>query len=71
MMSLSYQLEVLAYQAQRMRGLGWAQYLDVAIAPDRKSFTASYWVYVALSPYSVSNDSPLLLQTATFTQRPR
>jgi mediator of RNA polymerase II transcription subunit 14 len=46
MMSLSYQLEILWYQAERMRSLGWSDYLTVEMARDRKSFAASYWVYV-------------------------
>ncbi|KAJ7668443.1 mediator complex subunit MED14-domain-containing protein [Mycena polygramma] len=44
MMSLSYQLEILWYQAERMRSLGWADYLSVKMSDNRKSFTASYWL---------------------------
>ncbi|KAJ7209599.1 mediator complex subunit MED14-domain-containing protein [Mycena pura] len=44
MMSLSYQLEILWYQAERMRSLGWADYLSVKMSDNRKSFTASYWI---------------------------
>ncbi|KAJ7874735.1 mediator complex subunit MED14-domain-containing protein [Mycena olivaceomarginata] len=44
MMSLSYQLEILWYQAERMRSLGWAEYLSVNMSDNRKSFTASYWL---------------------------
>ncbi|KAF9453911.1 MED14-domain-containing protein [Macrolepiota fuliginosa MF-IS2] len=44
MMSLSYQLEILWYQAQRMRALGWANYMTVQMTRDRKSMTVSYWV---------------------------
>ncbi|KAF7375946.1 Mediator of RNA polymerase II transcription subunit 14 [Mycena sanguinolenta] len=43
-MSLSYQLEILWYQAERMRSLGWADYLSVNMSENRKSFTASYWL---------------------------
>ncbi|KAJ7928568.1 mediator complex subunit MED14-domain-containing protein [Mycena leptocephala] len=49
MMSLSYQLEILWYQAERMRSLGWADYLSVKMSDDRKSFTASYWLRPAPS----------------------
>lgn len=49
MMSLSYQLEILCYQAMRLRSLGWAEYLKVEISPDRKTLTASYWMYVPRS----------------------
>ncbi|RDB24861.1 Mediator of RNA polymerase II transcription subunit 14 [Hypsizygus marmoreus] len=44
MMSLSYQLEILWYQAARMRSLGWADYLTVQMSPDRKMMTVSYWI---------------------------
>ncbi|KAF7298154.1 Mediator of RNA polymerase II transcription subunit 14 [Mycena chlorophos] len=44
MMSLSYQLEILWYQAERMRSLGWADYLRVSMSDNRKSFTVSYWI---------------------------
>ncbi|KAJ6497836.1 mediator complex subunit MED14-domain-containing protein [Mycena sanguinolenta] len=44
MMSLSYQLEILWYQAERMRSLGWADYLSVNMSENRKSFTTSYWL---------------------------
>ncbi|KAJ7072524.1 mediator complex subunit MED14-domain-containing protein [Mycena amicta] len=44
MMSLSYQLEILWYQAERMRSLGWADYLTVSMSDNRKSLTASYWI---------------------------
>ncbi len=45
-MSLSYQLEILLYQAERMRSLGWAEYMRVQMTADRKQLTVSYWVYV-------------------------
>jgi mediator of RNA polymerase II transcription subunit 14 len=32
-----------------MRSLGWADYLSVKMADNRKSFTASYWLYVTIS----------------------
>ncbi|KAF8629115.1 hypothetical protein AX17_005701 [Amanita inopinata Kibby_2008] len=44
MMSLSYQLEILWYQAERMRSLGWADYLSVRMSGDRKILTTSYWI---------------------------
>ncbi|KAG6886292.1 hypothetical protein C0993_006702 [Termitomyces sp. T159_Od127] len=43
-MSLSYQLEILWYQAQRMRSLGWADYLTIDMTQDRKVMTISYWI---------------------------
>ncbi|KAJ7755751.1 mediator complex subunit MED14-domain-containing protein [Mycena maculata] len=48
MMSLSYQLEILWYQAERMRFLGWAEFLSVIMDDNRKSFTASYWLRPAV-----------------------
>lgn len=44
MMSLSYQLEILWYQAQRMRSLGWADYLRVEMLNNRKTLSVSYWL---------------------------
>ncbi|RPD78468.1 MED14-domain-containing protein [Lentinus tigrinus ALCF2SS1-7] len=44
MMSLSYQLEILWYQAERMRSLGWAEYLTVAMTNNRQSMVVHYWV---------------------------
>lgn len=44
MMSLSYQLEILLYQAERMRSLGWADFMRVQMTADRKQLTVSYWV---------------------------
>ncbi|KAH9945691.1 MED14-domain-containing protein [Amylocystis lapponica] len=44
MMSLSYQLEILWYQAQRMRSLGWAEYMAVGMANNRQTLTLSYWI---------------------------
>ncbi|THV06734.1 MED14-domain-containing protein [Dendrothele bispora CBS 962.96] len=44
MMSLSYQLEILWYQAERMRALGWGEYLNVNMSPNRKTLTVTYWV---------------------------
>ncbi|KAJ7502829.1 mediator complex subunit MED14-domain-containing protein [Mycena galericulata] len=49
MMSLSYQLEILWYQAERLRSLGWADYLSVTMSDNRKSFTASYWLRPAVT----------------------
>ncbi|KAJ3553568.1 hypothetical protein NM688_g3538 [Phlebia brevispora] len=44
MMSMSYQLEILWFQAERMRSLGWADYLKVEMSKDRKVLTISYWM---------------------------
>ncbi|KIP06411.1 hypothetical protein PHLGIDRAFT_460187 [Phlebiopsis gigantea 11061_1 CR5-6] len=44
MMSLSYQLEILWFQAERMRNLGWAEYLKVEMSKDRKTLTLTYWL---------------------------
>jgi mediator of RNA polymerase II transcription subunit 14 len=67
MMSLSYQLEILWYQvpsfisrteddslqpqAERMRFLGWKDYLAVNMSPNRKTLTTSYWLYVPFVSY--------------------
>lgn len=52
-MSLAYQLEILCYQAGRMRTLGWAEYLAVEMTPTRKSFKVSYWM-CALSMFPLT-----------------
>ncbi|KAI0068848.1 MED14-domain-containing protein [Artomyces pyxidatus] len=44
MMSMSYQLEILWFQANRLRSLGWADYLSVEMSRDRKTLTVSYWI---------------------------
>lgn len=44
MMSMSYQLEILCYQAQRMRSLGWAEFLKVEMRDGRKTLAVSYWM---------------------------
>ncbi|EEB90529.1 hypothetical protein MPER_11251 [Moniliophthora perniciosa FA553] len=44
MMALSYQLEILWCQAERMRSLGWGDYLTVSMSPNRKVMSVSYWV---------------------------
>ncbi|KAI0768733.1 MED14-domain-containing protein [Trametes elegans] len=44
MMSLSYQLEILWYQAERMRSLGWADFLTVEMTKNRQTLVVSYWV---------------------------
>ena len=31
-------------QAERMRALGWANYMSVQMTRDRKSMTVSYWL---------------------------
>jgi len=48
-MSLAYQLEILCYQAERVRTLGWAEYLSVEMTPTRKFFKVSYWMYVTFT----------------------
>ncbi|KAI8975875.1 MED14-domain-containing protein [Trametes punicea] len=45
MMSLSYQLEILWYQAERMRSLGWADFLTVEMTNNRQRLVVSYWVH--------------------------
>ncbi|KAJ7188529.1 mediator complex subunit MED14-domain-containing protein [Mycena filopes] len=70
MMSLSYQLEILWYQAERMRSLGWADYLSVTMSDNRKSFTASYWLRPAVSANSFGRPRqrlPLLGGTLTIS----
>ncbi|KAF8447165.1 mediator complex subunit MED14-domain-containing protein [Boletus edulis BED1] len=44
MMSLSYQLQILWYQAIRMCSLGWGQYLKVELLNGNKTLSVSYWV---------------------------
>lgn len=44
MMSLSYQLEILWYQTERLRSLGWADFLSVMMTNNRQTLTISYWV---------------------------
>lgn len=59
MMSLSYQLEIMAYQAQRMCNLGWAEYLQLGMSRDRKTFSVSYWIRKAPLPNSRMKIPPL------------
>ncbi|KIM23398.1 hypothetical protein M408DRAFT_27956 [Serendipita vermifera MAFF 305830] len=44
LLSLTYQLEILIYQADRLHEFGWKDSLRLRIAPDRKSMTVQYWV---------------------------
>ncbi|KAG8218037.1 mediator complex subunit MED14-domain-containing protein, partial [Butyriboletus roseoflavus] len=44
MMSLSYQLQILWYQAMRMCSLGWGQYLKVELLNSNKTLSVSYWL---------------------------
>ncbi|KAI9442706.1 MED14-domain-containing protein [Lactarius indigo] len=44
MMSMSYQLEILWYQAERLRSLGWGDFLKVEMSRDRKALSVSYWI---------------------------
>ncbi|KAH9924917.1 MED14-domain-containing protein [Fomitopsis serialis] len=43
MMSMSYMLEILCYQAERLRALGWGEYMRVQMSKDRKTLTITYW----------------------------
>ena len=36
-------------QAERLRTLGWGEYLKVEMSNDRRTLTLSYWMYVVLS----------------------
>ncbi|CDO75529.1 hypothetical protein BN946_scf184871.g10 [Trametes cinnabarina] len=45
MMSLSYQLEILWYQAERLRSLGWGDFLTVEMTNNRQKMVVSYWVH--------------------------
>jgi mediator of RNA polymerase II transcription subunit 14 len=47
LLSLTYQLEILIFQAVQLREFGWKNSLQIKIAPDRKSVTVQYWVLVA------------------------
>ncbi|KAJ2931244.1 hypothetical protein H1R20_g5852, partial [Candolleomyces eurysporus] len=53
MMSLSYQLEILCFQAERMRSLGWGEHLSIQMSPDRKTMKALYWE-IAIAAASTS-----------------
>ncbi|KAN0076709.1 Mediator complex subunit MED14 domain containing protein [Tylopilus felleus] len=44
MMSLSYQLRILWYQAVRMCSLGWGQHLKVELLNGNRTLTVSYWI---------------------------
>ncbi|QRW21525.1 mediator complex subunit Med14 [Rhizoctonia solani] len=44
LLSLTYQLEILHYQANLMRTMGLADVLTIELAPDRKSMKIWYWV---------------------------
>ncbi|KAF8482456.1 MED14-domain-containing protein [Russula ochroleuca] len=44
LISMSYQLEILWYQAERLRSLGWGNFLKVEMSRDRKSLSVSYWI---------------------------
>ncbi|KAI0248188.1 mediator complex subunit MED14-domain-containing protein [Lactifluus subvellereus] len=49
LMSMSYQLEVLWYQAERLRSLGWGDFLKVEMSRDRKTLSVSYWIRQTLA----------------------
>ncbi|EMD37772.1 hypothetical protein CERSUDRAFT_73593 [Gelatoporia subvermispora B] len=44
MMSLSYQLEIMWFQGERLRSLGWADYLTIGMTNNRQTLTVSYWI---------------------------
>ncbi|KAF8530531.1 mediator complex subunit MED14-domain-containing protein [Hysterangium stoloniferum] len=74
MMSLSYQLEILCYQAQRMRSLGWADYLNVLLSNDRKTLTVTYWIRqppTRQPTTQLRNKAPLLGGTITISIEPK
>jgi mediator of RNA polymerase II transcription subunit 14 len=43
-------------QAERLRALGWADYMKVEMARDRKSFVLSYWMFVPPSSLPPASD---------------
>ncbi|TRM70306.1 mediator complex subunit MED14-domain-containing protein [Schizophyllum amplum] len=43
-MSLSYQLEILLFQAQRLQYLGWQQSMSCRMGEDRKTLFVRYWL---------------------------
>ncbi len=47
-------------QAERLRSLGWADYLAVDMSNDRKTLTISYWMYdaILLHSYHISHFPP-------------
>lgn len=46
--SLSYQLEILLFQAQQLREFGWKDSLRISVSGGRKGFVVTYWVCVYL-----------------------
>ncbi|PFH52047.1 hypothetical protein AMATHDRAFT_74540 [Amanita thiersii Skay4041] len=68
MMSLSYQLEILWFQAERMRSLGWADHLSIRMSANRKILTVSYWIRPPPPPANrMRNKIPLLGGTLTIS----
>ncbi|OJT12740.1 Mediator of RNA polymerase II transcription subunit 14 [Trametes pubescens] len=57
MMSLSYQLEILWYQAEHMRSLGWADYLKVEMTNNRQKMVVSYWLWKPLPGQQASSQA--------------
>ncbi|TFY60186.1 hypothetical protein EVJ58_g5313 [Rhodofomes roseus] len=53
MMSMSYMLEILCFQADRLRALGWAEYLRIQMSKDRKTLTLTYWMRPAPKEHRV------------------
>lgn len=44
LLSLTYQLEILIYQADQLHEFGWKDCLRLRVSGDRKSMTVQYWV---------------------------
>lgn len=44
----SNRLRILALQAERLRSLGWADYLTVSMMNNRRTLAVSYWMFVFL-----------------------
>ncbi|KDQ15248.1 hypothetical protein BOTBODRAFT_31903 [Botryobasidium botryosum FD-172 SS1] len=44
MLSLTYQLEILLFQASQMKPLGWAEFLNIEMSRDRRTLKVYYWV---------------------------
>lgn len=44
MLSLTYELEILFYQAEQLRTLGWRDYLKIDLSRDRRKLVLQYWI---------------------------
>ncbi|KZT40826.1 MED14-domain-containing protein [Sistotremastrum suecicum HHB10207 ss-3] len=67
MMSFSYQLEILFFQASRLLALGWAEYLRIELSRDRKVLTASYWIRKPQRGNLPANTRPIPLLGGSLT----